>query len=131
VNTVSCETDQASEYPAVIRVRDHVLRSDLKPSSGGTDTAPGPHDYFDAALASCQVATAMWYAKRHAIPLERVSCRVDSDDTDEAKGIYKMTLHVELVGALTDDQRASIMRAIEKCPIKKLMATSDVQIQYA
>ena len=131
MTTVTYETETPGGYPATLRVRELVFPTDLAPESGGTDTAPGPHDLFDASLASCQGATAMWFAKRKGFPLERVTVRVDSDDKDERAGVYRMTIHVELGGPLDDDQRGQIMRAIASCPIKKLMTTGDVQISYA
>lgn len=128
---VTYETDDAGGYVATMHVRDHVMKSDLKVASGGTDSAPGPHDLFDASLCACQGATAMWYAKQKNIPLDKIAVRVVSDDSEERKGVYKLMIHVELTGpTMTDEQRASILRAIASCPIKKLMTTSEVQISY-
>ena len=73
----------------------------------------------------------MWYAKRHGLPLERVESHVESDDSQERAGVYRMRVRVELFGPLTDEQRAQIHRAIAACPIHKLMTTTDVQIEAA
>jgi putative redox protein len=64
--TVRCETITPNAYPVTIAIRSHTFSSDVLRSSGGIDSALGPHDYFDAALATCKAETAMWYAKRHA-----------------------------------------------------------------
>lgn len=127
--TVETQTIRPGEYPIAVRVRHHAFTVDASTTSGGADSAPGPHDLFDAALASCKAITAMWYAKRHAIPLERVETHVESDATDERKGIYRMRVRIELFGPLTADQRAQVQRAIAACPIHKLMTTSEVQIE--
>lgn len=129
MNAIDAKTVRAGEYPLDVRVRKHTFTADASVSAGGQDSAPGPHDYFDSALAACKAITAMWYAKRHGIPLERVESHVESDDGDERKGIYKMKVRVELFGPLTDDQKAQVQRAIAACPIHKLMTTSDVQIE--
>ena len=63
------------------------------------------------------------------IPLERVESHVESDDSQERAGVYKLRVRVELIGPLTDDQRAQVLRAIAACPIHKLMTTADVQIE--
>ena len=131
MNTVDAKTVRAGEYPHEVRVRTHTFTADASVGSGGQDSAPGPHDYFDSALATCKAITAMWYAKRHSIPLERVESHVESDDSDERKGVYKIRVRVELFGPMTDDQKAQIQRAIAACPIHKLMTTSDVQIDNA
>ena len=129
MNTIDAETTHAGDYPQTLRVRTHTLSADVGPGSGGVDSAPGPHDYFDAALAACKVATAMWYAKRHGIPLERAESHVESDDSQERAGGYRMRVRVAFHGPLSDEQRATLTRAIAACPIHKLMTTSDVQIE--
>jgi putative redox protein len=129
MNTVDAETTRAGEYPQTVRVRTHTLSSDVGPGAGGADSAPGPHDYFDVALATCKAATAMWYAKRHGIPLERVESHVESDDSQERAGVYAMRVRVAFHGPLSDDQRAALTRAIAACPIHKLMTTSEVRIE--
>jgi putative redox protein len=128
-NTIDGETETAGAYPIALHCRTHNFRSDVSIASGGEDAAPGAHDWFDAALATCKAHTAMWYAKRHGIPLERVESHVERDDTDERKGVYRLRVRVELHGPMTDEQRASIQRAIAACPIHKLMTTVDVQIE--
>jgi putative redox protein len=122
MSTIDTQTLQAGEYPVSVRVRTHSFTSDVSVASGGQDTAPGPHDYFDTALATCKALTAMWYAKRKGIPIE-------SDDSQERTGIYHLRVRVELFGPMTDEQRAQVKRAITGCPIHKLMTTVDVQIE--
>ena len=129
MSTIDTQTLQAGEYPVSVRVRTHSFTSDVSVASGGQDTAPGPHDYFDTALATCKALTAMWYAKRKGIPLERVETHLETDDSQERTGIYHLRVRVELFGPMTDEQRAQVKRAITGCPIHKLMTTVDVQIE--
>jgi putative redox protein len=129
MNSVDAKTIRAGEFPQTVRVRSHAITADVAPAIGGQDSGPGPHDLFDAALTTCKSMTAMWYARRRGYPLERVETHVESDDSDERKGVYRLRVHVELFGPLSDDQRADIHRAIASCPIHKLMTTSDVQIE--
>src|SRR4030095_15753732 len=82
------ETEVPNGFPQTIRIRKHTLRTDVSESLGSTDSAPGAHDYFDAALAACKTTTSMWYAKRNQIPLERVEVDIERDDTEERKGKY-------------------------------------------
>lgn len=132
MNRIDCETRSAGEFPHVLKVRTHTFEADVGPASGSTDTAPGPHDYFDAALASCKALTAMWYAKRKNIPLERIHTTVERDDTQERQGLYKLKVTLHFEGAhLTEDHRTQLTRAIAACPIHKLMTTTEVQIDTA
>ena len=123
--TVSQERYVDVLYRRTVTVRAHELRAD----DSDSDTAPGPHDFFIASLASCTAMTAMWYAKRHGIPLERADARVVADNTEERAGVYKMRVDLTFFGPLSDDQRATLRRAMVTCPIHKLMTTADVQIE--
>lgn len=123
-----CKTETPNGWPHVVTVRKHTFRADV--IDGSTDSAPGPHDYFDPALASCKALTAMWFAKKHGIPLESVESHVERDDSQERAGKYVLRVRVELVGSqLTDEHRTRLAAAIAKCPIHKLMTTTEVIIE--
>ena len=128
-NIVHAETEAAGGFQHALHIRAHTLHADASIGAGGADAAPDPHDYFDAALAACKAITAQWYARKHGIPLERVDTRVERDASDERKGVYRLTVRVELHGPLSDEQRQTVLRAISACPIHKLMTTTDVQIE--
>lgn len=127
---IDCVTEKPGEYPQQLTVRGvHTLHADVGPALGSTDSAPGPHDYFDAALAACKTLTALWYAKRHDIPLEKVQAHIERDDAEERRGKYRLRVRLVLEGPLSDEQRASVIRAVSACPIHKLMTTTDVEIE--
>jgi len=129
--TVTCATEAPNAYPVQIQVRGHTFRSDVGVGSGSTDSAPGPHDYFDAALAACKALTATWYARKHQMPLERVETRVERDDSEERRGKYLLKVHIAFHGPLSPEQRLRLYAAIGACPIHKLMTTTDVVIETA
>src|SRR5437588_10018695 len=116
-NTITCGTELANSYPVQVQVRGHTFRSDVGVSSGSTDSAPGPHDYFDASLAACKAVTATWYARKKGIPLERVETRVESDNSGERSGKYKLTVRVAFHGPLSAEHRKPLYAAIPTCPI--------------
>jgi putative redox protein len=126
--TIDCETETSGGLPQRLQIRAHALRADLGPLSGGTDSAPGPHDYFDAALASCKALTVTLAARSRGIPLERVEVHVDRDVTDEAKGTYRLAVRLAFHGPIDDGQRRVLQAAAAHCPIHKLMTTTDVVI---
>jgi putative redox protein len=128
MTTVRCETITANSYPLAVHVRAHELRADLGSGSGGVDSAPGAHDYFDISLATCKAHTAMWYAKRKGIPLDGVEAVVESDNAQERQGVYKLRVRLTFHGTLTAEQRAELARAAAACPVTKLMTTSEVVI---
>jgi putative redox protein len=112
-------------------VRSHTFRADVGTDAGSTDSAPGPHDYFDAALAACKTLTATWYAKKNGIPLERVESHVERDDSKEREGTYVLKVKLAFQGPLTDEQRSKLYGVVSRCPIHKLMTTTEVQIETA
>ena len=128
---VDCETEQPNGYEQVLHVRKHVFHADVSESSGSADAAPAPHDYFDAALASCKTLTAIWYARKNGIPLERVESHVERDDSKEREGTYRLQVKLAFHGPLTPEQRTRLYNAVARCPIHKLMTTTDVVIETA
>jgi putative redox protein len=131
MNTIDCATEQPNEFRQRLQVRAHELHADVVEREGGRDSAPGAHDYFDAALAACKGLTATWYAKRNGIPLERVESHVERDDSEERSGRYKLTVRLAFHGPMSEEDRARIYAAVGRCPIHKLMTSSEVTIETA
>jgi putative redox protein len=126
---IDCETERANEFAQLIRIGGHTLHADMPERDGGHDTGPGAHDLFDAALAACKTLTATWYARKHGIPLERVEAHVERDDSQERQGTYKLKVRLAFHGPITDEQRHKIHAAVARCPVHKLMTTTDVVIE--
>jgi putative redox protein len=129
VNAVDVESSKPNALPQTVKIRRHTFVADVGPASGGEDSAPGPHDYFDAALASCKALTATVFARKNGIPLERVEVHVERDDSEERNGVYRLRVRVEFHGPLSASQTETLHRVVAKCPVHKLMTTSDVQIE--
>ncbi|MFC6300025.1 OsmC family peroxiredoxin [Pseudomonas sp. CCM 7893] len=124
VNTLNNENFRHS-----VHVNKHELFTDLPKSLGGDDSAPSPHDYFDAALASCKALTLKLYAQKKDIPLTGVTVEVTHDSSEEQKGKYKLNVKLTLKGVLTDAQRDELHRVADRCPVHKLMTTAEVTIE--
>jgi putative redox protein len=97
--------------------------------AGGNDLGPAPHDLFDASLAACKTLTAHWYAKHIGLALESVEARVERDDSKEREGIYKLSVHMTYHGAMTEAERNKLHAAVTRCPVHRLMTTSEVVIE--
>lgn len=128
---IHSQTEVPNTFPQVITIRKHTLRADVSETLGSTDSAPGAHDYFDAALAACKTLTATWYARRNQIPLERVEVHIESDDSEERKGKYVLRVRLAFHGPLSSEQRTKLYNAVSACPVHKLMTTSEVVIETA
>jgi putative redox protein len=111
-----------------ISIGPHTLHSDVSVELGGAGAAPEPHDLFDAALGACQALTLALYAKQRGLSLEGLDVQLSRDDSQERQGVYRLDVELTLHGALDDAQRQQLLRIADKCPIHKLMTSSEVQV---
>jgi putative redox protein len=126
---IDCETETPNELRQILHIGPHVLHSDGTLAAGGKESAPTPHDLFDAALAACTALTTTMYARARGIPLERVETHVERDDSNERKGVYVLRVRAVFHGPLSDEQRQKLHEIAERCPIHKLMTSSEVKIE--
>lgn len=101
----------------LIEVRANQLFAD-EPPEVGEDQGPAPHELLDAALGACTAMTVMLVARRKQWPLEDV--RVEVEHAKEGE-VYKLSRRVELVGALTAEQRDYLLGIANKCPVHKTL----------
>lgn len=111
-----------------ITIGEHLLYSDVAAELGGNASAPEPHDLFDAALGACKALTLMVYARQKGIPLSGLDLQLKRDDSAERQGIYQLAVELQLHGELDAAQRQQLLRIADKCPIHKLMSSSEVRI---
>jgi putative redox protein len=125
---ITVTRDQSLPMRHSVQVRDHQFTVDGTLEEGGNDTGPSAHDLYDAALASCQALTLVWYAKRKGIPLEDVQVTVEHDDSEERNGVYRLATKLRLGGDLTEEQRQQLLTVAAKCPVHKLMTKATIEI---
>jgi putative redox protein len=128
---IDCETEAPNAFAQVLHARQHTFRADADVPTGGQDSAPGAHDLFDAALAACKALTATWYARKNQIPLERVESHVERDASKEREGTYVLKVRLAFHGPMSEEQRTRLYNAVGRCPVHKLMTTTDVVIETA
>jgi putative redox protein len=111
-----------------IQIREHTLVADVDAASGGEDAGPSPHDLYDSALGACKALTVLWYAKRKNIPVENVEVVVERDNSEEAKGTYRLKTLLSVTGDLSDAQREELLKVAGKCPVHKLMTQVTTEV---
>jgi putative redox protein len=111
-----------------INIGPYTLHSDVSLEMGGADSAPQPHDLFDAALGACKAMTLALYARQRGLPLEGLDVTLNRDDSQERQGTYRLDVELTLHGPLDDAQRQQLLRIADKCPIHKLMTSSTVEV---
>ena len=115
-------------YRQTIRIHQHTVFADVTKDLGGDDSAPDPHDYYDAALAACKAITVMMYAKRKQLPLDYIDIVISRDNSREAQGTYVLNVQLTLLGKLSDEQKAQLAAIADKCPIHKLMTAVQTEV---
>ena len=115
-------------YRQTIRIHQHTVFADVAKDLGGDDSAPDPHDLYDAALAACKAITVMMYAKRKQLPLDYIDVVIERDNSREAQGVYVLNVQLSLLGSLTDEQKSQLTTIAGKCPIHKLMTEVSTEI---
>lgn len=103
------------------------LFADVPPENGGDGAGPDGHGLLDSALGACTALTLTMVARRKQIPL--TDARVTITHT-EAQGVYHLDRKIELIGELTDDQRAYLLGIANKCPIHKVLS-GKIEIETA
>ncbi|MDX1297750.1 MAG: OsmC family protein [Pseudomonas sp.] len=111
-----------------ISIGPHTLHSDVAVELGGTALAPDPHDLFDAALGACKALTLSLYAKQKGLPLDGLGVTLSRDSSQERQGVYSLNVELTLHGALDEAQRQQLLRIADKCPVHKLMTSSEVKV---
>ncbi|MCR8725528.1 bifunctional alpha/beta hydrolase/OsmC family protein [Frigidibacter sp. ROC022] len=113
----------------------HRMLADEPVAAGGTDTGPNPYEFLSAGLGACTAMTIRLYARRKGIPLTHVSVDVshdrdhvkDCEDCEESKTMVDVfTRVVEVQGELTGEQRASLLRIADMCPVHRTLKAASV-----
>jgi putative redox protein len=110
----------------ILKVRAHEIAVD---TGGEHDAGPTPHDLYDSALAACKALTVLVYAQHKGIPVEEIEVVVNRDDSQERQGLYKLDSTLHVTGALSEEQKAALLRVAGKCPLHRLMTEVTTEIE--
>lgn len=110
-----------------ISIGSHRVSADVAPEEGGEGSAPSPHEYLAAALASCTSMTLRMYAQRKNWPLENVIVTVTLSKQPEKT---LLETEIQLLGSLDTDQISRLMQISEHCPVHKTLA-GQIEIKTA
>jgi uncharacterized OsmC-like protein len=127
----------AESFKQEIIAGKHQLVADEPVTAGGGDAGPDPYDYLLAALGVCTSMTVGFYARRKKIPLENIKVslwhsRIHAKDCEECETrdgmVDRIDVEVELTGALSAEQHATLMEIAAKCPVHRTL-TSEINIR--
>lgn len=98
----------------------NTLIADEPQNLGGKDLGFSPFELLASSLGTCTAATLRMYADRKNWDLEEVSARV-SVVRDEKADKTLFIRHIELKGALNQEQCARLIEIAEKCPVHRIL----------
>src|SRR5262249_10652336 len=130
------ETGQG-RFQQEVTVGTHRFLADEPVEAGGLDTGPGPYDLLLAGLGARPAMTLRLYAERKALPLERVTVRLnhsrihaaDCADCETKEGMLdRIERAITLRGTLDAEQRRRLLEIADKCPVHRTL-TSEIDIR--
>ncbi len=127
--TITVNTESSEGFRHSVQIDEHLLFADVPKAVGGEGSAPEPHDYFDAALGTCKALTLKLYAQKKGIPLTGVTVEVKRDNSEEQKGKYGLQVKLTLKGVLSNAEREELLRVADRCPVHKLMTSTEVSVE--
>ena len=119
--SVLVEETLAGGLEHTLRSGRHLLTGDLAPEAGGRDAGPSPKELCLLSLALCTSMTVRLFAQRSNFPLERVRVHAAEHTAENAHVPDGLSLELELIGELTEQQRERLLRAASKCPVKQML----------
>lgn len=118
------------DTPYLVQLSDdlgHVWSADEPAEMGGGNAGPSPERQLLGSLGTCTAITLKMVAVRRRWPLTglRVELRLNPAGKPEAGSEIERIIHLQ--GALSDEQRAQLLKIASACPMHKLL-TGEVRI---
>jgi putative redox protein len=113
-------TSLPEKYLARFTDGTHEALADTAPEYGGAFAGFKPVDLLEAALANCVTMVVRIAADKRSIPLAGVSVQVKLNRENKDESVFEYS--IDLRGELTDEQRATLLRAASGCPVKKILS---------
>jgi ribosomal protein S12 methylthiotransferase accessory factor len=104
------------------RFRDHRVTTDQPEKGGGTNTAPAPFEMFMASLGTCAGFYALRFCQQRNIDTSELGLTLETARDPESKKLESIDLHLALPPEFPEKYEKAIVRAIDQCAVKKVMA---------
>ena len=123
---------ERGKFVQEIIIGEHHLIADEPVIYGGNDLGPSPYDFLLAALGSCTSMTIRMYADLKKLPLEQVRVKLTHEKTyiEDCVGcektsskIDRINRRIELIGALTQEQRLRLLEIANMCPVHRTLTS--------
>ena len=99
----------------------NVIIADEPIANGGTNLGFSPKELLAAALSACTSATLRMYADRKQWDLSEIEVEVELNRDNQANKTF-IHCKVNLIGNLSDEQRARLLQIANSCPVNKILS---------
>jgi putative redox protein len=120
VSTQARWSPEAGSTAAQVTLNEDTWPVDIDIEAGGKGTHPSPHDLLDAALAACTTLTLQLYTKHKGWSAGTITVAVKHERQADGTLLFKRSVHVS--GPVSDEQRASLLRIANSCPVHKSLS---------
>jgi len=93
--------------------------ADVLPIKGGQGAGFGPHELLEASLATCINMWIRMQADQLGIPVGAIAVSVSLKRDHPEEAVYQCS--VKLEGAMSEDQRATLLLAADNCPVRRTL----------
>ena len=108
----------------------HVVSTDQSPAHGGEGAAPEPFDLFLSSIGTCAGAYVLAFCDARGIPTADIAITQRQHFDETQKRLERVTLELALPETFPEKYRASLLRAVEGCKVKRALATPpDVAVE--
>jgi putative redox protein len=99
------------------------IKTDQPQVHGGDGTAPAPFDLFLASIGTCGGIYVLDFCKNRGISLENVKIIQRMERNPKTHMVTGVTLLIVLPKDFPEKYKASLIRAVDLCAVKKHMMT--------
>ncbi len=97
----------------------HPTFADIPVEQGGSNEYMRPGETLLSALGACMNITARKYLNRDSLPYEQVTVQLEMKQTE---GVTHILTRMEIVGALSDEDKARITAEVASCPVCSILS---------
>lgn len=103
------------------KIGETVIKTDQLVRNGGEGSAPEPFQLFLTSIATCVGIYAWGFCKAREIPTDNIALKMICLLDPEKRRYTKMTFNLTLPDNFPEKYRASIIRSMDLCSVKKHM----------
>lgn len=140
MKTVQVSMSLGPKFGMEGRVRNHTVRVDQPPTSGGEDTGPTPLEYFFISLAGCLGTLGRIVANQKRLSLRTMEVQIQGPldveillgkSREGRTGFQEIKAFVKIDGDMTTDEKREFLREVDRrCPISdNIIAATPLSVE--